>query len=81
VNSNHFKGQIMLCTVTNAAGMYSLQSKIISERQVFNFGHLSSRHYIYVSKDMMICSYFLNQNEPASKKKSLGHTVLDLSRY
>lgn len=58
----------MLCTATYATGMYSLQSQIISEILIFNFGHLSSGHSIYMTKDVRIRSQFLNQNEPTSNK-------------
>ena len=49
----------MQCFVTCATGMHSCLSKISSGILVFNFGYLSSGHYIYVSTDVGIHSYFL----------------------
>jgi hypothetical protein len=42
---------------------------------MFNFGYLSSRHYIYMSKDVRIRGYFSNPKE-VREQKSLGNAGL-----
>jgi len=48
--------------------MYSHLSKISSQVQISNFGYLSSGHYIYVSKDVMIRSYVSKPNGVREQK-------------
>jgi len=47
--------------------LYPWLAKISSELRKFNFGYLSSAHYIYVSKDVRIRGYFSMSKESASK--------------
>jgi len=58
----------MQCIVTYAAGLYKYISNISSEIRIFNFGYLSFGHYIYVSKDVRICGYFLKPERVHKKK-------------
>jgi hypothetical protein len=51
---------------------------ISSDISIFNFGHLLSGHYIYVSKDVTTRGYFPKPKE-TSEQKSLGTTVLGSS--
>jgi len=44
--------------VTYATSIYLYLSKISSKIHIFNFGYLSSGHYIYMSKDVRIRNYF-----------------------
>jgi hypothetical protein len=53
---------------THVNGMYSWLSKIRSEIQTFNFGHLSSGLYIYASKDVRhMCLFFEAKRSPRAK--------------
>jgi hypothetical protein len=49
--------------------MYSQQSEVSSEINILNFGYLSSRQYIYVTKDVLICGYFSKSKEVHEQKK------------
>jgi hypothetical protein len=49
--------------------MYLLLSEISSETQIYNFGYLSSGHYIYVSKDLRIRGYFSKPKGAREQKK------------
>jgi len=48
------KVDIMYCIVACVTGMYVLLSEIGSEIYIFNFRYLSSRHCIYMSKDVRV---------------------------
>jgi uncharacterized protein YlbG (UPF0298 family) len=61
----------MQCIVTYANGMYLYLSKISFEIYIFNFGHVSSRQTIYVSKDVRIHGY-LSKPKQARKQKKFG---------
>ena len=54
--------------------MYHQLSKICSKVQIFNFGYLTSEHYIYVRKDVRIRWYFSKQ-KGAREQKRLGKTA------
>jgi hypothetical protein len=57
--------------------MYSRQSEVSSEINIFNFGYLSSGsgHYIYVTKDVPIRGYFSKTTE-VHEQKNLGNSGL-----
>ena len=59
---------------TYAIGMYHQLSKICSKVQIFNFGYLTSEHYIYVRKDVRIRWYFSKQ-KGAREQKRLGKSA------
>jgi len=66
----------MQCIVTYAAGLYQHISKLSSEIWIFNFGYLSSGHFIYISKDVRIRGYFLKPGRV--QKKEFGGLELRL---
>jgi len=55
--------------------MYWWQSEVSSEINIFNFGYLSSGHYICVTKVVPIGGYFSKLKE-VHKQKNLGNTDL-----
>jgi hypothetical protein len=57
--------------------MYSWQSEVSSEMNIFNFGYLSSgsEHDIHVTKDVPIRGYFSKLKE-VQEQKNLGNTGL-----
>jgi hypothetical protein len=59
----------MHCIVMYATGMYWYVSKIRSEIEIFNFGYISSGHYIHVSKDVRIRGYFSKPIRVREQKK------------
>jgi len=67
----------MKCIVTYATGLYQCVSKISSEIWIFNFGYLSSGHYIYVSKDVGIHGYFLKPEGVHNNNRNLGNVALE----
>jgi hypothetical protein len=69
----------MQCIVKYATGMYSQLPKTSSEIQIFNFGYISPKHSICVSKDVRICTYFSKPKGFLHQQKSLGHSDVQLS--
>jgi len=61
--------------VTYTDGMYTWLSKISPEISVFNFGHLSSGHYIYMCKDVRIHGYF-SKPKRVREQQCLGNIAL-----
>jgi len=55
--------------------MYSYLSEISSEIQIFNFGHLYSGHYVYVSKDVTFPVFFFS-NLKAVREQKICETLI-----
>jgi len=64
----------MQLIITYVTDKYYL-SKIISEISFFNFGYLTSGHYIFVSKNVRIRGYF-SKPKVVSERKCLRNTCL-----